>query len=113
MRFISSRLGVSVFYKNLTSVKPRRRRRYNRLVNMNVSLGRRVAGWVLSLTLAAAACGGGGQSAGQMADGSKPAQVITIDGSSTVFPVTEAVAEEFQKESRGIDRKSTRLNSSH
>ena len=29
------------------------------------------------------------------------AQVIQIDGSSTVFPVTEAVAEEFQKSKKG------------
>lgn len=29
------------------------------------------------------------------------AQIIRIDGSSTVFPVTEAVAEEFQKAKRG------------
>lgn len=29
------------------------------------------------------------------------AQVIQIDGSSTVFPITEAVAEEFQKSKRG------------
>ena len=29
------------------------------------------------------------------------AQIIQIDGSSTVFPVTEAVAEEFQKEKKG------------
>jgi phosphate transport system substrate-binding protein len=29
------------------------------------------------------------------------AQVIQIDGSSTVFPITEAVAEEFQKAKRG------------
>jgi phosphate transport system substrate-binding protein len=29
------------------------------------------------------------------------AQVVQIDGSSTVFPVTEAVAEEFQKEKKG------------
>jgi phosphate transport system substrate-binding protein len=29
------------------------------------------------------------------------AQVVKIDGSSTVFPVTEAVAEDFQKEKRG------------
>ena len=29
------------------------------------------------------------------------AQIVQIDGSSTVFPVTEAVAEEFQKEKRG------------
>ncbi len=28
-------------------------------------------------------------------------QVIKIDGSSTVYPITEAVAEEFQKEKRG------------
>src|SRR4026207_90900 len=29
------------------------------------------------------------------------AQLIQIDGSSTVFPVTEAVAEEFQKSKKG------------
>src|ERR687891_1562869 len=29
------------------------------------------------------------------------AQVVEIDGSSTVFPVTEAVAEEFQKSKKG------------
>ena len=29
------------------------------------------------------------------------AQIVKIDGSSTVFPVTEAVAEEFQKKSKG------------
>src|ERR687895_136899 len=34
--------------------------------------------------------------------GSAPAQVIQIDGSSTVFPVTEAVAEEFQKANKGL-----------
>lgn len=28
--------------------------------------------------------------------------IIKIDGSSTVFPITEAVAEEFQKENRGV-----------
>jgi phosphate transport system substrate-binding protein len=30
------------------------------------------------------------------------AQTVKIDGSSTVFPVTEAVAEEFQKASKGL-----------
>ena len=42
------------------------------------------------------ACGprNGGPAAGETA-------IIKIDGSSTVFPVTEAVAEEFQKEKRG------------
>ena len=33
--------------------------------------------------------------------GPTKAQVIEIDGSSTVFPVTEAVAEEFQKSKKG------------
>ena len=33
--------------------------------------------------------------------GSGEAAVIKIDGSSTVFPITEAVAEEFQKEKQG------------
>src|SRR5918996_5282037 len=32
---------------------------------------------------------------------SAKAQIIQIDGSSTVFPVTEAVAEEFQKAKKG------------
>ena len=45
------------------------------------------------------ACGGGNQP-----QGSTPAaqnQVITADGSSTVFPIAEAVAEEFQKANAG------------
>jgi phosphate transport system substrate-binding protein len=46
-----------------------------------------------------AACGGGGD-AGRPGDAARSA-VITVDGSSTVFPVTEAVAEEFQKAHRG------------
>ncbi|HVQ64157.1 MAG TPA: protein sphX, partial [Terriglobia bacterium] len=29
--------------------------------------------------------------------GSEPTTVVKVDGSSTVFPITEAVAEEFQK----------------
>jgi len=33
-----------------------------------------------------------------------PTPLIKIDGSSTVFPITEAVAEEFQKETRGAVR---------
>ena len=30
--------------------------------------------------------------------------LVKVDGSSTVFPITEAVAEEFQKETRGAVR---------
>jgi len=41
----------------------------------------------------ASACGGGTESA----PSSAPAAVIAIDGSSTVFPITEAVAEDFGK----------------
>lgn len=37
----------------------------------------------------------------QLAAGAAHAQVVKIDGSSTVYPVTEAVAEEFQKAKRG------------
>lgn len=32
------------------------------------------------------------------------APIVTVDGSSTVFPITEAVAEEFQKEKKGAVR---------
>jgi phosphate transport system substrate-binding protein len=42
------------------------------------------------------ACGSGPNSSG-----SGDSAVIKIDGSSTVFPITEAVAEEFQKEKGG------------
>lgn len=50
-----------------------------------------------SLVLTGFSCGGG--PTGGPASGG-PA-VIKVDGSSTVFPITEAVAEEFQKEKRG------------
>ena len=32
------------------------------------------------------------------------AQVVKVDGSSTVFPVTEAVAEDFQKAKKGATK---------
>lgn len=47
---------------------------------------------VLAVTLAA--CGGGSSSPGGNASGPT---VVSLDGSSTVFPISEAVAEEFQK----------------
>ncbi len=50
----------------------------------------RTHGLVAALAVAALACGGGEQRGA-------PA-TIAIDGSSTVFPITEAVAEEFQRE---------------
>jgi phosphate transport system substrate-binding protein len=45
------------------------------------------------VALLAAACGGGGGGA----PGESAPTLIQLDGSSTVFPISEAVAEEFQK----------------
>jgi phosphate transport system substrate-binding protein len=50
----------------------------------------------------AVACGGGGSAPATSGGTATPAPaIITIDGSSTVYPVTEAVAEEFQKLNAG------------
>jgi phosphate transport system substrate-binding protein len=48
----------------------------------------------LPLAMTLAACGGGRQGAGQ-------GGIITVDGSSTVYPITEAVAEEFRRDTKG------------
>ena len=56
---------------------------------------RRVFFGLVLVSLVAVACGGGDQS--EKADGSGALTgMIRVDGSSTVFPITEAVAEEFQ-----------------
>jgi phosphate transport system substrate-binding protein len=55
----------------------------------------------LTLPFLLAACGGGSGSEGQAADGGAAPQVIRIDGSSTVFPIAEAIAEEFQRANQG------------
>jgi phosphate transport system substrate-binding protein len=47
------------------------------------------------------ACGGGSGAPQEGSATAKPSGVITADGSSTVAPVTEAVAEEFQKANAG------------
>ena len=51
---------------------------------------------VLGLSLAAAACGGGSQGGTDLSS----AAVVQVDGSSTVYPITEAVSEEFRKATR-------------
>lgn len=66
----------------------------------------------LSLGFILAGCGGNGtQTAGNTSENagdtaSAPAEsldgLIKVDGSSTVFPITEAVAEEFQKVNSGV-----------
>lgn len=62
----------------------------------------------LSLSIFLSACGGGDAGADRGASDSRanPAEaaVIQIDGSSTVFPIAEAVAEEFQLAERGAAR---------
>jgi phosphate transport system substrate-binding protein len=59
----------------------------------------RTAFWISLLILPSLAfsCTGGGGTG----PGSTESEVIKVDGSSTVFPITEAVAEEFQKEKQG------------
>lgn len=64
-------------------------------------LAKRIArtGIVAAAVAAATACGGGNTSTQQA--GQPSSQVIAADGSSTVFPITEAVAEEFQRATPG------------
>ncbi len=61
-----------------------------------------MAALTLSLAVTAAACGNSDDSQGSGGGGgddkTKLSGSISGDGSSTVFPITEAVAEEFQKE---------------
>lgn len=54
----------------------------------------------LVLVLVLAACGGGSSSSNG-APAAGPA-LVALDGSSTVFPISEAVAEEFPKANKGI-----------
>jgi phosphate transport system substrate-binding protein len=51
------------------------------------------------LALVAAGCGGGDD---QQAEGTGLSGMVTIDGSSTVFPISEAMAEEFQIANPGV-----------
>ena len=72
---------------------------------------RRFAVLVAALAIGTAACGGAGTSSSPIAattpgpgatTAAPLAGNITIDGSSTVYPITEAVAEEFQKANPGV-----------
>ena len=53
---------------------------------------------VTTLLVLATACGGGSAPG----TGSAARAMVTLDGSSTVFPISEAVAEEFQKATPGM-----------
>ena len=54
---------------------------------------------ILAVTLA---CGPSAQDARTGEGGGAGAGLVTLDGSSTVFPISEAVAEEFQKVDRNV-----------
>jgi phosphate transport system substrate-binding protein len=56
----------------------------------------------VSIVVTAVACRGGDGTSNERSASGTP-RLIEVDGSSTVFPITEAVAEEFRKENRGID----------
>jgi len=51
----------------------------------------------IAAMLVTAACGGGSSSQNAATEGGTSQVVIRVDGSSTVFPIAEAVAEEYQK----------------
>ncbi|HUQ43077.1 MAG TPA: PstS family phosphate ABC transporter substrate-binding protein [Candidatus Limnocylindria bacterium] len=83
---------------------------------MTISRTNRIGGLMLAATFAISACGGGGgaSTAPTTAGATQPASTagastaalsgtITIDGSSTVYPITEAVAEEFNVANPGVD----------
>ena len=52
---------------------------------------------IVPVLIVLAACGGGNSAQ----SGQSAPTVISVDGSSTVFPITEAVAEEFQRTNQG------------
>ena len=53
--------------------------------------------------LTLAACGRSSQDARGSSSASSGPSLVTLDGSSTVFPISEAVAEEFQKVEKGVN----------
>ena len=58
-----------------------------------------------ALAFTVAACGGGSSSSPASSSGGTAATgntMVSLDGSSTVFPISEAVAEEFQKANKNI-----------
>jgi phosphate transport system substrate-binding protein len=69
--------------------------------------GRLVARWrsgalLLAIGLVAAACSGGNNDGGSTGGGTQLSGTITIDGSSTVAPLSEAAAELFQEQNSGV-----------
>ena len=67
-----------------------------RLINTTAAL------CLAGVSLLAAACGPSAQDARQGGGTSSGPTLISLDGSSTVFPISEAVAEEFQKAEKDV-----------
>ena len=66
---------------------------------MNTSISiRTLAGVAVAATTLSAGCGGGAE----VGDEGRLTGMVTLDGSSTVFPISEAMAEEFQIANRGV-----------
>ena len=78
-------------------------RRMNQLVHITSQSGPRGRLLLAGAALALAACGPAAQPApgGASPDLQRLSGLIQVDGSSTVFPITEAMAEEFQKATGG------------
>lgn len=73
---------------------------------MGTRIVRRQAAALVAAALLAAACGGGAPGGGAGAPGTGEAELagtIRIDGSSTVYPISAAVAEEFMKRHPGVN----------
>jgi phosphate transport system substrate-binding protein len=68
-----------------------------------MSLQLRHIGPAALLAVTLAACGSSSQDARGGASNSTGPSLVTLDGSSTVFPISEAVAEEFQKAEKGVN----------
>ncbi len=68
---------------------------------LTIALG--ISAAVLAAFLLSSCGGGGGGPDGSAATGGQLSGVIQGDGSSTVFPISEAVAEEFRKVQPGVD----------
>ncbi len=79
---------------------------------MTITSSRRIGALALAAAMFVAACGGSSASSAPATEGAAtaaPAEsmadlsgTVTVDGSSTVFPITQAVAEEFGLENPGV-----------